>query len=85
VDLFELSKPLESDRSLERGIEERRRVASASTCCGEIGKGEPLKAAKARTEGLTMTLLLEPDERCGRLDVWPSSSGSLSSFRRLCS
>jgi hypothetical protein len=77
---------VEGDRSLERGTEDLRRVASTSTCCGEIGKGEPLKAAKARTEGLTMTLLLDPDERSGRLDVWcPSSSGSLSSFRGPCS
>jgi hypothetical protein len=43
-------------------MEEVRREASASTLPEETGTGEPLKAARARTDGLTITLLLDTEE-----------------------
>lgn len=50
------------ERTLDRGIDELWRQVSAFTWSGDTGNGKPLRAARARTEGLTMTLLSDSDE-----------------------
>ena len=57
-------------------------MVSASTCSGDTGNGRPLRAARARTDGLMMTLLSDPDDRLCLVAARRLTTGKPASSRR---